>query len=90
MSDSGARRRQWVGFVLSGIFPGLGQLYNREYLKGLLFAATGAALCWLATWNIPADPLALLQPSGALMLLLTALLVLWIWAIVDAWRVGGR
>ena len=90
MSDPGARRRQVVGLVFSGIFPGLGQLYNREYLKGLLFAAAGAVLSWLASRQIPADLLALAQPSSALMLPLAALLALWLWAIVDAWRVGGR
>jgi hypothetical protein len=90
MSDSGARRRQVVGFLLSGVFPGLGQLYNREYLKGALFIIPGAFLSWLASREIPADLLALAQPSAALMLLLAALLALWLWAIVDAWRVAGR
>ena len=90
MSGPDARRRQVVGLILSGIFPGLGQLYNREYLKGLLFAAAGAVLSWLASRLIPADLLALAQPSGALMLLLAVLLALWVWAVIDAWRVGGR
>ena len=90
MSDPGARRRQVVGFILSGIFPGLGQLYNREYLKGVLFAVPGAVLSWLASRAIPADLLALAQPSATLTLLLAALLSLWLWAIIDAWRVAGR
>ena len=90
MSGPAARRRQVVGLILSGIFPGLGQLYNREYLKGLLFAAAGVVLSWLASRLIPADLLALAQPSGALILLLAVLLALWVWAVIDAWRVGGR
>ena len=90
MSDPGTRRRQVVGFILSGIFPGLGQLYNREHLKGVLFAVPGAVLSWLASREIPADLLALAQPSAALTLLLAALLGLWLWSIIDAWRVGGR
>ena len=90
MADPGARRRQVVGFILSGIFPGLGQLYNREYLKGGLFAVPGAVLSWLASRAIPADLLALAQPSAALTLLLAALLGLWLWAVIDAWRVAGR
>ena len=90
MSGPGARRRQVVGFILSGVFPGLGQLYNREYLKGALFVVPGAVLSWLASREIPTDLLALARLSPALTLLLGALLGLWLWAIVDAWRVAGR
>jgi TM2 domain-containing membrane protein YozV len=90
MSDPNARRRQVVGFILSGIFPGLGQLYNHEYGKGVLFAVAGAVLSWLASRAIPGDLLALAEPGAALVLLLVALLGLWLWAIVDAWRVAGR
>jgi len=89
MSEPGARRRQAVGFILSGIFPGLGQLYNREYLKGLVFVILGAVLTWLVFRELPADLLALAQPGAAMMLLLAALLALWLWAIIDAWRVAG-
>lgn len=89
MSEPGARRRQVVGFILSGIFPGLGQLYNREYLKGVLFIIPGAVLTWLVGRATPTDLLALAQPSGALMLRLAPLLAIWIWAIIDAWRVAG-
>jgi hypothetical protein len=86
MSNPGARRRQVVGFILSGIFPGLGQLYNREYLKGVLFIIPGAVLSWLVGRAAPTDLLALAQPSATLMLLLAALLAIWLWAIIDAWR----
>ena len=90
MSEPGARRRQVVGFILSGIFPGLGQLYNREPLKAVLFIIPGAVLTWLVAREMPADLLALAQPSAAVMLPLAALLALWLWAIIDAWRVAGR
>jgi hypothetical protein len=90
MSDPGARRRQVVGFILSGIFPGLGQLYNREYLKGVLFVVPSAVLTWFVFRATPTDLLALAQPSATLMLLLAALLAIWLWAIIDAWRAGGR
>jgi TM2 domain-containing membrane protein YozV len=89
MSEPGARRRQVVGFILSGIFPGLGQLYNREYLKGVLFVVPSAVLTWFVVQAMPTDLLALAQPSAALMLLLAALLAIWLWAIVDAWKVAG-
>lgn len=90
MSDSVARRRQVVGFILSGIFPGLGQLYNREYLKGVLFIMPGAVLTWLVGRATPTDLLALAQPSAKLMLLLAVLLAVWLWAIIDAWRIAAR
>ena len=34
---SSARRKPLVAAALSGVFPGLGQLYNRDRLKALLF-----------------------------------------------------
>jgi hypothetical protein len=89
MNDPGARRRQVVGFILSGIFPGLGQFYNRESLKGALFIVPSAVLTWLVGRAAPTDLLALAQPSATLMLLLAALLAIWLWAIIDAWRVAG-
>jgi hypothetical protein len=90
MSDPGARRRQVVGFIISGIFPGLGQLYNREYLKGVLFIIPSAVLNWLAFRAIPTDLLALAQPSATLILLIAALFAVWLWAIIDAWKVAAR
>ena len=90
MTEPGTRRRQIIGFILSGLFPGLGQLYNREYLKGVLFIIPGAVLSWLAFRAIPADLLAQATPRAALMLLLALLLAVWLWAVIDAWRVAGR
>jgi hypothetical protein len=89
MIDPAARRRQVLGFILSGIFPGLGQLYNREYLKGVLFIIPGAVLTWLVFRAIPADLLAVAQPNPRLTLLLVLLVGVWLWAIIDAWRVAG-
>jgi hypothetical protein len=90
MSDPLKRRRQLVGFILSGIFPGLGQLYNREHLKGVLFIVPSAVLTWLLYRAVPTDLLALAQPNATLMLLTAALLAIWLWAIIDAWKVAGR
>ena len=90
MIDPAKRRRQVVGFILSGLFPGLGQIYNREYLKGALFIIPGAVLTWLLYRAVPTDLLALAQPNATLMLLMAALLAVWLWAIVDAWKVAGR
>ena len=78
-----------MGFLLSGTFPGLGQLYNREFLKGVLFIVPGAVLTWLLMRAVPTDILALAHPGASLMLLMVLLLALWLWAIIDAWWVAG-
>ncbi len=82
-----AGRRQWTALILSGVFPGLGQFYLRAWGKGVAFLIAGAAAIWalgdlisvqdLMTGLLP-HPLASL---GALL----ALLVVFLWSIVDAW-----
>ena len=63
--DPAVRRRRVVALVLSGIFPGLGQLYNRQLLKGLTGLALGLALSRLAGRAAPTDPYALPGESPA-------------------------
>jgi TM2 domain-containing membrane protein YozV len=41
------RRSPIVAVILSGLFPGLGQLYNRQRVKALLFLGGGAGLLFL-------------------------------------------
>jgi len=84
------RWRREVPVALSLVLPGLGQLYNREYLKGVLFIMPGAVLTWLLFRAIPADLVALARPNPTRTLLMVLLLALWLWAIIDAWRVAGR
>jgi hypothetical protein len=83
-------RRRVVALILSGIFPGLGQFYNRHLLKGAIFLVLGLALSWLAGRAAPSDPSALARPGGALIASLCALLAVWLWSIIDAWRTAGR
>jgi TM2 domain-containing membrane protein YozV len=40
-------RRKVVALILSSVFLGLGQFYNRQPLKGALFLAVGVVLSWL-------------------------------------------
>ena len=84
------RRRRVVALILSGIFPGLGQFYNRHLLKGAIGLVLGLALSWLAGRTAPSDPSALARPGGALLASLCALLAVWLWSIIDAWRTAGR
>ncbi|PYM73412.1 MAG: hypothetical protein DME03_15595 [Candidatus Rokuibacteriota bacterium] len=76
--------------MLSGIFPGIGQLYNRQPVKGAIGLALGVALTWAAARAAPADPLALGQPGADVLVPLLALLAVWAWSLIDAWRVAGR
>jgi len=90
MTDRATSRRKVVALILSGIFPGLGQFYNRQPVKGMIGLAVGLALSWLAGRAAPTDPLALNRPEAALLVPLCALLVVWLWSIIDAWRTAGR
>ena len=90
MADAVAARRRVVALVLSGIFPGLGQFYNHQPAKGAIGLAAGAVLSWLAGRAMPADPLAVDQTGFVLFGPLCALLVVWTWSIIDAWRAAGR
>jgi hypothetical protein len=89
-SASGRRRRQITALVLAGVFPGLGQFYNRQPLKGGAFLVVAALLSWVIGREVPEDLLALAEPHASLVLALLILLVLWVWSIVDAWVVAGR
>ena len=90
MTDVAARRRRVVALILSGVFPGLGQFYNRQPVKGVIGLVIGLALSWLAGWSTPTDPRALVRPGAALLAALCALLAVWLWSIIDAWRTAGR
>ena len=90
MADAGASRSRMMALILSGFFPGLGQFYNRQPVKGAIGLGAGLLLSWLAGRATPSDPLALDQAGFALFGPLGALLAVWLWSIVDAWRVAGR
>lgn len=87
------RRSRLLASMLSGLFPGLGQVYNGDPLRALAFAAAGA-FTGLGPWNPleveidPADP-----ASGLRNVLLASVpfLLVALWSAVDAWgRAGTR
>ncbi len=90
MTEPSTRRRKIIAFILSGFFPGLGQIYNRQPLKGVTLLAAGVVLTWLLGRAVPTDLLALARPGTTLIVLLCILLGLWLWSVVDAWRLAGR
>ncbi len=92
MTTDAAKRRRTIAWILSGIFPGLGQFYNRQPIKGVLFFVAGVVLNWLALRAMPID-LETLVLHGASVVASPSVLVLlgvWLWSVVDAWRVAGR
>ena len=90
MADPTPRRRQVIALMLSGIFPGIGQLYNRQHIKGAIGVVLGVVLTWAAARAAPADPVALAQPGADVLGPLLALLAVWAWSLVDAWRAAGQ
>lgn len=83
-------RRKIVAFILSGIFPGLGQFYNRQPVKGAAFVVAGGVLNWLLVRAVPSDLLAPDALWGNLIAVLCLLLAIWLWSLIDAWRVAHR
>ena len=92
MKTNSVGRQKIMALILSGTFPGLGQLYNRQFLKGVLFLLAGAGLSWQVARAVPIDPLALIEQGVSLaeVFVLLVLLALWSWSVVDAWRGVGR
>ena len=84
-------RRRAIALILAGTFPGLGQFYNRDVLKGVVFLAAGLVLSWWLTSAAPPNPLTM-TPEQATSVLARAVLLLaiWLWSVVDAWRGAGR
>ncbi|MGD0946965.1 MAG: DUF5683 domain-containing protein [Candidatus Binatia bacterium] len=86
------RRSPLLAAVLSGLFPGLGQLYNRERWKALLFLIGGAVTATvplsLLDVDIDLDNLA----AGMRNMLLASLpfLVVALWSVIDAYRTARR
>lgn len=53
------RKNPYLALILSGILPGLGQLYNNQILKALILAALNFVISFLVR-----DPLVALIESG--------------------------
>jgi hypothetical protein len=86
------RRRPLIAAILSGLFPGLGQWYNRERLKALAFlvAAVVTSVGPLSPLDVDID---VDNPAAGLRHVLLAglpFLAIAVWSVVDAYRVAGR
>ena len=90
MTNPAGRRRAIVAFFLSSVFPGLGQFYNHQALKGGAFLIAGIALSWLIGRVVPTDLMALASASVGTDAILLLSLLLAIWALVGHRRVARR
>ena len=90
-------RRQARSNLLSAVFPGVGQFYNRQVFKGVGFV-TGALILvslLLSLADLQALQVAALSGAppenlGRLFLTTVLLLAVALWSIVDAARVAKR
>ena len=94
--DTGRERSPALAGLLSAIIPGLGQVYNRQWGKGVGFLA--GALGLMVGLSKLADQAQLerlaadapLGSFGSLLTVLLLLLALLIWSIVDAVRTAKQ
>jgi hypothetical protein len=86
------RRRPLLAVFLSGLFPGLGQLYNRERGKAALFGVAGL-LTAFGPWGPGDVDIDLADPAAGLRAVLWAslpFLLVALWSVADAYRVARR
>ncbi|TFG78246.1 MAG: hypothetical protein E4H21_00495 [Thermodesulfobacteriales bacterium] len=94
-NDKKKRKNPMVALILSGILPGLGQIYNNQFLKGLILIGLNVGITILAR-----EPVArFIEASGdlddipsLLMLLGYAIagLILIVFAMIDAKKTADR
>ena len=75
------KRNNIIAAVLSGILPGAGQFYNRQWLKGIGFLVP---ILVLSAFVRP--EMLLPEPSSMAVLTLVVLIGLAIWSVIDAYR----
>ena len=88
---AGRRRSPLLAAVLSGLFPGLGQLYNRERWKALLFVIGGVVAS--VPFSLVDVDIDLDNPAAVMRNLLLAslpFLVVALWSVIDAYRTTRR
>jgi hypothetical protein len=92
LNASSTRRSPVLAVILAGLFPGLGQLYNRERLKALLFFVAGALTAFGPFSPVDVD-IDLNDLAAGLHKVLWAtlpFLVVALWSVIDAYRVAKR
>src|SRR6266852_1089289 len=94
MEAKGAVKNPWVAGILSGVLPGLGQFYNRQWLKGVGFllgtlivdGVLGVTAGMIKFFQSGALP----ENTGQFLFGSVIVLVIVIWSITDAARTAQR
>ena len=94
MEAQGVSKNPWVAGILSGVLPGLGQFYNRQWLKGVGFllgtmvvdAVLGVTAGMIKFFQSGAPP----ENTGLFLFGSVMVLGIVIWSITDAARTAGR
>ena len=94
MEAKGAVKNPWVAGILSGALPGLGQFYNRQWLKGVGFllgtlivdGVLGVTAGMIKFFQSGAPP----ENTGQFLFGSLIVLVIVIWSITDAARTAKR
>jgi TM2 domain-containing membrane protein YozV len=95
MDGEKKRKSPTIALILSAIFPGLGQIYVKQILKGVILIVLNLIINYLLI-----NPLEAIMESGGSMADMSTLyivlgytvagLILWIYAIIDAKRTAER
>ncbi|MCI0481345.1 MAG: hypothetical protein L0213_07135 [Candidatus Dadabacteria bacterium] len=99
MTDNRNRKNPILALVLSGLLPGLGQIYNNQIQKGLLFFALNILLSYLSyepfvyflkSWNTFQDAPLDMSQLTSLLIYSSAATVILVAAMVDAKKSADR
>lgn len=82
-------RNPWVALFLSA-FPGAGQLYNGEYLKGALLLSLSVVMLLLLGWSPFGFPGLSGQITTSFVVLMSMSTILFIYAMIDAHIVAQK
>jgi uncharacterized protein DUF5683 len=91
------RKKPTLALILSAIFPGLGQIYNNQVLKGISLIGLNVIINFLLVKPVER----LITPGGSISIpdnstlfivaaYMAAGLVLWVYAIIDAKRTAEK
>lgn len=86
-------KKYGIAVLLSALLPGAGQLYNRSWIKGVLFLVVTFALTAELRRNIPISAILAGEPqilSGTNLFLLLLTLAIAFWSMIDAYRHGKK
>lgn len=99
MTDNINRKNPILALVLSGLLPGLGQIYNNQIRKGLLFFALNILLSYLSYepfvyflkyWNTFRDAPLDMSQLTRLLIYSSAATVILVAAMIDAKKSADR